>query len=69
MAETPTPTEIACKIARTRRYAPDADVTDLQRELHAAKIAKFVRETADRFPPLSDDQKSTLALLIKGGAH
>lgn len=67
--EFPQPNQVAAKIARTKRHAPDTDLTDLRRELHAAHIAKVVREMAAKFPPLSDDQKSTLALLIKGGGR
>ncbi|MER6827259.1 hypothetical protein ABT352_14850 [Streptosporangium sp. NPDC000563] len=69
MATMPEPRTIAAEIARTERYRPDADTTELRRKLHAAKIAKFIRETADKFPPLNDDQRATIGLLLKGGQH
>lgn len=69
MAEMPTPGQVATRIATVKRYRPDADTTEMYRELHAAKIAKFIRETAAKFPPLNDDQRATIALLLKGGQH
>lgn len=69
MAEMPTPGQVAAKIARTKRHAPGTDTTEMYRELHAAHIAKVVREMAEKFPPLNDDQRDRLALLIKGGRH
>ncbi|MEV4081660.1 hypothetical protein AB0J43_15430 [Nonomuraea fuscirosea] len=69
MADMLAPNQLAAKIARTKRHNPDADTTELRRELHTAKIAKFVRETAAKFPPLNDDQRATIAALLRGGQH
>ncbi|MFI7705231.1 hypothetical protein [Nonomuraea sp. NPDC049480] len=69
MAEMPTPGQVAAKIARTKRHAPSTDTTEMYRELHAAHIAKVVREMAAKFPPLNDDQRATIGLLLKGGQH
>lgn len=64
----PSPQSVTCRIAATLRHHPDADVTDLRRELHAAKIEKYVTELAEKFPPLTEAQRERLALLIKRGA-
>jgi len=64
----PSPQSVTGRIAATLRHHPDADVTDLRRELHAAKIEKYVTELAKKFPPLTEAQRERLARLIKGGA-
>ena len=64
----PSPQSVTCRIAATLRHHPDADVTDLRRELHAAKIEKYVTELAKKFPPLTEAQRERIVLLIKGGA-
>ena len=63
------PLTIGAEIGRTKRYRPDVDTTELYRELHAAHLTKVVRELAAKFPPLNDDQRATIGLLLKGGKH
>lgn len=56
------------KLARasSSRHPNDADVHELKRELKAAYLRDAIRELADTFPPLSPEQKSELALLLRG---
>jgi len=58
---------IAGKIAAIERHHPGADTTELRRDLGAAQLEEHVRRVVDTFPPLTAEQRSRLALLLKGG--
>lgn len=60
-------THIRSRLATTRRLHPDADITDLQRDLKAARLADHIRKTVDAAPELTADQRERLAGLLRGG--
>jgi hypothetical protein len=52
-----------------RDHAPDSpEVTNLRRELAAAKIAQYVEKIVSTAPPLTPDQRSRLAALLTSEA-
>lgn len=44
---------------------PDADHTDLRRNLQAAKLEDHIRKVVNGWPPLTDEQRDRLALLLR----
>lgn len=55
------------KLAATQRFGgSEAEVTEIRRELHAQTLADAIKHFAEKFPPLSEDQRNKLALLLKG---
>ena len=66
-ARDPAVRSITSKIGATQRHHPDADTSDLRRDLRAAHLEAHVREVVDGFPPLTADQRGRLALLLRGG--
>lgn len=60
---------VACEIARTTRYdGPQSPkLPNLRGELRAAKLAAYVSKTLAEAPPLTDEQVTRIALLLKGG--
>lgn len=51
-------------IAGKRRQNPQADVTELQRNLRALKAEEYISRLVDEAPPLSSAQRSRLAALL-----
>lgn len=60
-------TAIRSRLANTRKANPDADVTDLRRDLKAARLADYIRKTVDTAPELTAEQRERLATLLRGG--
>ena len=60
-------THTRSEIARTKRSDPQADVTELRRQLKAERLEDLIRSTVDAAPPLSDAQRRQLAALLRGG--
>jgi hypothetical protein len=60
-------THTRSQIAHAKRRDPNADVTDLQRQLKAERLADHIRQTVDSWPELQPDQRDRLALLLRGG--
>lgn len=60
-------THIRAKLANARRLDPTADITDLQRDLKAARLAEHIAKVVDSAPPLTPEQRDRLALLLRGG--
>ena len=58
-----------CEIARTTRYdgADSPKLQGLRSELRAAKVAEFIEKTVNEAPPLTQQQRDRLALLLRGG--
>ncbi len=50
-----------------KRHHPDADTTDLRRELAAVKLEDYIASVVDAAPPLSATQRDRLAALLRGG--
>lgn len=62
-------TKTRAQIARTKRFNPDADVTELRRQLKAERLEEHIRRIVDEWPPLNAEQRDRLALLLRGGAR
>lgn len=53
----------------TRLYGPDDDRTaQARRRLAEAKIADYIERVVAEAPPLTDDQRARLSLLLNGSA-
>lgn len=60
-------THTRSKIASTKRLNPEADVTDLQRQLKAERLADHVRRVVAEAPPLTDEQRAKISALLRSG--
>lgn len=60
-------TKTRSRIAHAKRRDPDADVTELRRQLKAERLEDYIKRTVDAAPPLTADQRDRLALLLRGG--
>ncbi len=66
-------THTRSQIAVAKRKDPNADVTELRRKLKTERTAEYIEKVLADFPPLTDQQRTTLAELLKpvrvGGAR
>ncbi len=62
-------TSTRAKLAGTLSRNPDADVTELRRELRAERAADYIRELVDSAPPLTELQRARLAALLLAPAR
>jgi hypothetical protein len=60
-------TQTRSKIARTVRQNPNADTTELRRQLKAERLEDYVRRTVDSAPPLTEEQRARIAALLRSG--
>lgn len=60
---------LAGQIASITRHNPDADTTELRRDLAAVKIEDYIRKIVENAPPLSESQRERLANLLRGGGQ
>lgn len=53
-----------------RRPTPESEtrVVDARRQLAAAKLEAYISAVIDSAPPLSEDQRSRLTLLLRGAS-
>jgi hypothetical protein len=65
---TATWTKTRSQLANKLKADPAADVTELRRQLKAERLEDVIKRTVDEAPPLSAEQRSRLALLLRGGA-
>lgn len=49
-----------------RRRDP-AEIAEAQRDHAAAKLAAYISRVVDEAPPLTDEQRDKLAVLLRGG--
>lgn len=61
-------THTRARIAAAKKQDPTADVTDLQAQLKAERLAEHIKTTVDAWPPLTADQRDRLSLLLRKGA-
>ena len=65
-------THTRSRIAHAKRADPDADVTALRGQLKAERAQAYIEQILADWPPLSDEQRTRLAELLKpvrnGGA-
>lgn len=51
------------------RTADDPELLDARRNLRVERLAEFIRKTVDAAPPLDQETRDRLALLLRGGAE
>jgi len=68
MAVSPSTRRLQGAYAATVRHHPDADSTELRRELAASRLADHVRRIVAEAPPLTPEQRDRIAALLRGGA-
>ena len=61
-------THTRAKIAHTKRQNPDADVTELRRQLKAERLEEHVAAVIDSAPPLTIEQRERIAALLRPSA-
>lgn len=63
-------TSTRAKIANAKRADPNADVSHLRLQLRAERLEEHIRRVVAEAPPLTDQQRNRLALLLShpGGA-
>ncbi len=62
-------THARARLAALTRHNPHGDHTDARRDLAAANIAAYVRKVVDAAPPLTDEQRDRLTLLLRGPSN
>jgi hypothetical protein len=60
-------THTRSRIALAIQHDPDADVTELRRQLKAERLEAHVQQIVDSAPPLSPEQREKIAALLRGG--
>lgn len=58
-------THTRSRIAQTKKADPNADVTELRRQLKAERLEDYIKKTVDAAPPLTPEQRDRLALLLR----
>ena len=61
-------THTRSQIARTLKADPTADVTELRSQLKAERLAEHIRQVVTTAPPLTEEQRHKLAVLLRGSA-
>jgi hypothetical protein len=56
------------RIAVATRRGVSSEILDAKREHAAARLEEYIKRTVDGAPPLTDEQRTRLALLLRGGA-
>jgi hypothetical protein len=59
-----TPTDARARLAAHVRHHPDADRSDLERDLAAANLEAYIRRVVDQAPPLTSGQLERLRALL-----
>lgn len=49
------------------RTTDDPDLVTARRDLRAARAEDYIRKLVDAAPPLSEEQRDRLAVLLRGG--
>jgi hypothetical protein len=62
-------TKIRSQIANTVKNHPGVDVTDLQAQYKAERLAEHIKKVVATWPPLTAAQRHTLAQLLAGGPN
>ncbi len=57
---------LANKKRALARWHPDADTSELDRDLKAARASEYVRRLVSEAPPLTELQRARLAALLLG---
>lgn len=59
-----TPARLKGRLAAIHRWQPDADTSELRRELRTATLAQHIKKVVDAAPPLTAEQRARLAALF-----
>jgi hypothetical protein len=60
--------QLRAGIARaSKRTGDPMSAADKRRDYAAAKLEDYIRRTVDQAPPLTEDQRSRIAALLRGG--
>lgn len=62
-------THTRSQIAHAKRRDPDADVTELRRQLKAERLAEYVERVVSEAPPLTDEQLSRITAILRPTLH
>ena len=66
-------TQTRSRIANAKRKDPNADVTELRQQLKTERTQQYIEKVLADWPPLTDQQRTTLAEILKpvrvGGAR
>lgn len=67
---TSTTTSRRNRLNALQRHRPpdDPQIADARRDLRAARLEEHIRKLVDEAPPLSDEQRSRLAALLRPAA-
>lgn len=60
-------TRARAQLAVHHRYHPEADDGALRRNLRAARAEDYIRALVASAPPLTEEQRDRLSLLLHGG--
>lgn len=60
-------TQARARLAAKTRHNPDGDHTEARRDLAAANLEAYVRRVVATAPPLTNEQRERLAVLLTGG--
>jgi hypothetical protein len=63
------PTRERARLAALTRHHPDADHGAARRDLRAAQLEEHIRRVVDQSPPLTENQKCRLALILRGSSN
>ena len=58
-------TKTRSDIAHAKRRDPNADTTELRRQLKAERLAEHIARVVAEAPPLSSEQRDRLAALLR----
>jgi hypothetical protein len=56
--------KLNAKIANIKRWHPDRDTTELERERNEAKLTAYVKKVVSEAPPLTDEQRQRIAQIL-----
>jgi len=57
-------THTRSRIARTKKADPEADVTELRRQLKAERLEEYIERVVNDAPELNDEQRRRLASVV-----
>lgn len=62
---TPVERKLRAKIAYSKRYGRDDEAAEARRDLRASRLEAQIRTVVDTWPPLTDEQLTRLAGLLR----
>lgn len=66
MSVSPEAAKVRARLAATKRWNPDSPtIEDDQREYKTLTLAEHIARVVDSFPPLTEEQRARLAVLLR----